>query len=91
MQYMVEFDRSNIWLDRPRKIKDNDGFKREVSYFSIIPDIRGKSVEILMWGNINGVYWSLMVKRKKMKLYNNRVYVSICGKDYQIGVYTIQE
>lgn len=91
MQYMVEFDRSDIWLDRTRKIEDNDGCKREVSYFSVIPDVRGKSVEILMWSEINGVYWNLMVKRKKMKLYNNKVYVSICGKDYQIGTYSIQE
>lgn len=91
MQYMVEFDRSNIWLDRPRKIEDNDGWKREVSYFTVIPDVRGKSVEILMWGKIKGVYYSLMGKRKKMKLYNGKVYVSICGKDYQIGTYTIQE
>lgn len=91
MQYMVEFDRSDIWLDRTRKIEDNDGWKREVSYFSVIPDVRGKSVEILMWGKIKDVYYSLMVKRKKMKLYNGKVYVSICGKDYQIGTYTIQE
>jgi len=91
MQYMVEFDRSDIWLDRPRKIEDNDGWKREISYFTVIPDVRGKSIEILMWGEIKGVYYSLMVKRKKMKLYNDKVYVSICGKDYQIGTYTIQE
>lgn len=91
MQYMVKFDRSDIWLDRPRKIENDDSWKHEVSYFSVIPDVRGKSVEILMWGEIKGVYHSLMVKRKKMKLYNDKVYVSICGKDYQIGTYTIQE
>lgn len=91
MTYNVEFIRSDISLDRHRKIEDNDGFKREVSYFSVIPDVRGKSVEIIMYGEVNGVYCSLMVKRKKMKLYNDKVYVSICGKDYQIGTYTIQE
>ena len=92
MRYMVEFDRSSIWLDRPRKIEDNDSWKHyEVSYFNVIPDIRGKSVEILMWGKINGLYCSLTTKRKKMKLYDNKVYISLCGKDYQIGTYTVQE
>lgn len=77
MSYKVELDRSNIWLDRTRKIEDNDGLKREVSYFTVIPDVRGKSIEILMWGEIKGVYYSLIGKRKKMKLYNGKVYVSI--------------
>lgn len=71
MQYMVKFDRSDIWLDRPRKIEDNDGWKREISYFTVIPDVRGKSIEILMWGKkgLDKVFSPFIITEKENYYY----------------------
>lgn len=96
MSYECNFNTNIMWLDKRRNIADNDGLKRGVDCFKVIPKCNNRIIEIVFYrvddasfGTMERKYSYLpmMQKRKKMMFDDGEIFIGISGELYVIGTY----